>query len=237
MSRVEELLYVTCGGTLVALVKSNGKEIWRSDIGSSGFATVEVDPPSKMLFVSSNGKIYAFNSTGKMLWKNNLPGHGYRTATLVIPDTSAPSTVRTDYYSAPSIAPPTYDSLVTPTPPQPNYAPPQPLYPALSTEKAKGQNDVIYCASNSLLCCIRKSDGVDLWRTPVNGTGTALIVEDGMVYAAGNGKVEALNAATGQILWQNDLKGLWYGDVQIATLKHSSASQGILNASMEAQKQ
>jgi len=235
--RPDEILYIVAGGFVVALSKAIGRELWRSEVTyGTAMITITYDTVTNMLYVSSNGKVYGVNSIdGKIIWKNGLPGHNYFTANVVIPDHAT-----NEFKSAPaSTAPPPYQAVSNfggpPYQPTPNYGPSQPLYPAMSEQVpgtympsiASSPIGVIYCSSNSNVCCIRKMDGTDVWRTTVTTDASALLVEDNFVFTAGRGKVNALDAGTGKILWMNDLPGLGYGLVQMATIKHSTVAQGV----------
>jgi len=230
----DKILYIVAGGFVVALSKVNGRELWRSEVGHNMLmTTITYDSVTNMLYVSSHGKVYGVNPIdGKIIWKNNLPGHNYYTANVVIPDP-----VTNDFKSAPaSTAPPPYQAVGgTPYQPTPNYGSPQPSYPIMSGQfpgtympaTVSSPTNVIYCSSNSNVCCIRKMDGIDVWRTNVTSDASALLLEENLIFAAGRGKVNALDANTGAILWTNDLPGLGYGFVQMATIKHSTVGQGI----------
>jgi len=232
--RSDEILYIAAGGFVVALSKAIGRELWRSEVNHSmSMTTITYDPVTNMLYVSSYGKVYCVNPIdGKIIWKNSLHGHGYFTANVVIPDP-----ITNDFKSAPptSTAPPPYQPVATygssPYQQTPNY---EPLYAAMPVQvqgaympaMASSPIGVIYCSSNSHVCCIRKIDGTDVWRSSVTSDGSALLVEDNFVFTGGQGKVNALDASTGKILWINDLPGLGYGFVQMATIKHSTVAQG-----------
>jgi len=231
--RLDEILFVATGGFVVALSKTTGQELWRSEVSSSmAMTTITYDPVVNILYLSSNGKVYGVSPTnGKIIWKNNLPGHNYYTANVVIPDRDTTNTFK----SVPAnTAPSPYQTNFggAPYQPMPNYVPQQPLYPTMSGQVPympaimSSPTDVIYCSSNYTVCCIRKIDGTDVWRTKVSSYASALLVEDNLVFTAGMGKVDTLDASTGNILWKNDLPGLGYGIVQMATIKHSTVAQG-----------
>lgn len=74
--------------------------------------------------------------------------------------------------------------------------------------------------------CVRKSDGMELWRTHLRGSDTTSVVRDGdTVFAATRGHVYALNVNDGAIRWVNDLPRLGYGACTMG-----SPNQGALAA-------
>ena len=73
--------------------------------------------------------------------------------------------------------------------------------------------------------CIRKADGVELWRTRLRGSGvTCVCVEDTSVFAATKGHLYSLNLANGAILWVNGLPKLGYGMCVMATPNQSAVA-------------
>ena len=74
--------------------------------------------------------------------------------------------------------------------------------------------------------CVRKSDGIEQWRTRLRGSDTTGVVrDDDTVFAATKGHVYALNASDGVIRWVNDLPRLGYGACTMG-----SPNQGALAA-------
>lgn len=66
--------------------------------------------------------------------------------------------------------------------------------------------------------CVRKSDGLELWRTHLRGSGTTSVVRDeDTVFAATKGRVYALNGSDGAIRWVNDLPRLGYGQCSMGS--------------------
>ena len=74
--------------------------------------------------------------------------------------------------------------------------------------------------------CVRKSDGAEMWRTHLRGSGTTSIVRDeDTAFAATRGHVYALNLIDGAIRWVNNLPKLGYGACTMG-----SPNQGALAA-------
>lgn len=60
--------------------------------------------------------------------------------------------------------------------------------------------------------CIRKTDGQEVWRTKlINDPITTVFVKEKEIYATSKGRLFALNANTGDIIWENQLPGLGHG--------------------------
>ena len=81
------------------------------------------------------------------------------------------------------------------------------------------KDDLFVAVGNSVLR-IRKSDGVEIWRTKLQGRFSAnlvtLTVEPDGVYASAKGELYRLDPDTGSILWKNELPELGRGPVLIA---------------------
>jgi outer membrane protein assembly factor BamB len=81
----EKVLFVGTKGTVTAIDKTNGKEIWRTHLKSSSFVIIALD--DDQIYAHTNGELFCLNKkTGKQLWKNGLSGLGYGLATVVIND-------------------------------------------------------------------------------------------------------------------------------------------------------
>ena len=80
-----------------------------------------------------------------------------------------------------------------------------------------------------------KSSGAQLWSTYLDGgfgDSFASLATDGTyVFAHTRGKLFCLEAATGQILWMNELAGMGYGTASLCALAGSpDAEPAILKA-------
>ena len=66
--------------------------------------------------------------------------------------------------------------------------------------------------------CVRKFDGVELWRTHLRGSAmTSVVRDEDCVFASTRGHVYALNLNDGAIRWVNDLPRLGYGTCTMGT--------------------
>ncbi|KAJ1558238.1 hypothetical protein HK405_014108, partial [Cladochytrium tenue] len=208
---VERLLFAAVGGYVYAIntavsphsttpsnstsnnsssINGHGRLVWLASARSGSTATVLVAPPpwllphapTAALLVAAGPQLRALAAAdGRLLWENGLAGIG------------------SDYTSL-SIEPP------PPPPPLPvevavssEPAPPEAGTGTASTVAGAG---VVYVAANFTVRAVRLSDGADLWefRPPVLAnfsTTPSLLVEDGVLYVAGNGRVYALDAAKG----------------------------------------
>lgn len=85
---------------------------------------------------------------------------------------------------------------------------------------------VLFVGIKGHVVCVRKSDGVELWRTHLRGSATTSVIRDeDTVFAATKGHIYALNISDGAIRWVNDLPRLGYGACTMG-----SPNQGALAA-------
>ena len=69
------LVYVGIRGTVVALDRRDGSEVWRTPLKGSQFACVHRD--GDLLFATAGGEFFCLDpKTGAMLWRNPLKGLG-----------------------------------------------------------------------------------------------------------------------------------------------------------------
>lgn len=82
----------------------------------------------------------------------------------------------------------------------------------------------LFIGCNGFVAAISPDDGREIWRTSL-GRGflsttncqDVCVLEDGdRVLAGSHGYLYALDAETGEILWENELKGMGYNDVTLA---------------------
>lgn len=83
-------------------------------------------------------------------------------------------------------------------------------------------SDLLFVGTKRHVRAIRKADGREIWSTklPAGSWGDGLVTllcEEGMLFAAAAGHLFALDAARGEILWHNELQGLGYHAVILAT--------------------
>ena len=85
-------------------------------------------------------------------------------------------------------------------------------------------NDILIIGSNGYVSAIGTSDGDELWRTKLRegffggsgGCDVSVLIEGDKIFAGCAGRIYALRASDGKILWDNDLKGMGYNQVALA---------------------
>lgn len=82
----------------------------------------------------------------------------------------------------------------------------------------KPRNELVYVGIKGSVLAIRTSDGEIVWSTKLSkGASFVPIVHDGQkLYAASGGEVSCLDAASGEVLWHNPLKGYGTGYAALA---------------------
>ena len=76
----------------------------------------------------------------------------------------------------------------------------------------------VYVGIHGTVLALDRSNGQELWRTPLKGGDFVNLVLDGPdLYATARGELFCLDPATGRVRWNNRLKGMGYGFVTIAT--------------------
>src|SRR5262245_51593797 len=82
----------------------------------------------------------------------------------------------------------------------------------------------LFIACNGVVAAIRPDDGTEVWRATLrlgvfsqtSRQDVCLLEHESRVFAGCYGYLFALDAASGEILWQNELKGLGYNEVTLA---------------------
>lgn len=70
----------------------------------------------------------------------------------------------------------------------------------------------LYLGTKGHVVCINKQDGSERWRTKLRSNEiTTLLVHENELFASANGYLYALDLQSGNILWENPLKGLGHG--------------------------
>lgn len=83
-------------------------------------------------------------------------------------------------------------------------------------------DDTLYIGCNGSVAAIRTSDGSELWRTALpsglatGGEDVCVLHHQGNLYAGCHGHLFCLDAASGLVVWENELSGLGYNDVTLA---------------------
>ena len=97
--------------------------------------------------------------------------------------------------------------------------------------------DLLFIGTHGHVRAVGKKHGRKVWNTSLPSTGYGLVTllhEDGVLYAASYGRLFALDALTGEILWKNGLRGLGNADVLLATTRSSTDPLVTLSAGKEA---
>lgn len=80
-------IYLGIGGTVVALDRATGKELWRTKLKGSDFVNVVID--GGQLYATVKGEIFCIDAaTGDPLWHNKLSGLGLGLASIATPSGS-----------------------------------------------------------------------------------------------------------------------------------------------------
>ena len=76
-----ELVFVGIKGSVVALNRETGEQVWVKRLLSIAFVNVVVE--GERIFATTNGEIFCLDPvTGNVLWHNNLKGYGTGLATI-----------------------------------------------------------------------------------------------------------------------------------------------------------
>src|SRR5258708_25917214 len=77
-----ELVFVGIKGSVVALNRETGGQVWARRLGSTDFVNVVVE--GERVFATTYGEIFCLDPvTGEVLWHNKLKGHGTGLAAIV----------------------------------------------------------------------------------------------------------------------------------------------------------
>ena len=72
----QENLIIGIQGTVLAIDRATGKEVWRSSLKGGDFVNVVLE--DGQLFAASKGRLYRLDpATGRILWENGLAGMGW----------------------------------------------------------------------------------------------------------------------------------------------------------------
>ena len=75
------LIYIGIAGTVVALDRATGTEVWRSDLKGNDFVNVALQDGD--LFATAKGELFCLDpSTGNIRWQNPLKGLGWGFITI-----------------------------------------------------------------------------------------------------------------------------------------------------------
>lgn len=87
------------------------------------------------------------------------------------------------------------------------------------------QTNLIFIGIAGTVVALDRSTGSELWRSKLGGDFVNLFLQDGDLYAATKGEFFCLDPFSGDIRWQNPLKGLGRGLITIAA---SSCQQAVV---------
>jgi len=74
-------LFIGVNGTVLAIDRATGKDLWSSELRGSDFVNVTVQDGE--LYATSKGRIYRLDpGTGNILWRNDLAGLGWGIVTV-----------------------------------------------------------------------------------------------------------------------------------------------------------
>jgi outer membrane protein assembly factor BamB len=76
-----DLVFVGIKGSVVALNRASGTQVWATHLKGSGFVNVVLD--GDRILAASYGEVFCLNPlTGEGLWHNPLKGFGYGLASI-----------------------------------------------------------------------------------------------------------------------------------------------------------
>ena len=79
--KTSELVFIGIRGSVVALIRATGEQVWAVPLKGMNFVNVIVE--DDRVLASCHGEIYCLDSlTGNVLWHNRLKGHGIGLATI-----------------------------------------------------------------------------------------------------------------------------------------------------------
>ena len=79
------MLYIGICGSVLALDRTTGNELWRTDLKGADFVNVVFHDGD--LYATAKGVLFCLDpASGKIRWKNNLKGLGHGLITIATPD-------------------------------------------------------------------------------------------------------------------------------------------------------
>ncbi len=98
--KTSDLLFIGIKGSVIALNRANGEQVWATNLKGSNFVNVSVED-GRVLAICS-GEVFCLDPlTGGALWHNPLKGFGRGLATLATvdnPGTAAATVVAEQYF-------------------------------------------------------------------------------------------------------------------------------------------
>ena len=78
------LMFIGINGSVLALDKSNGREVWRAKLTGSDFVNVVIEDGS--IYATTKGEIFCLSTTsGEIRWHNPLKGLGWGLVSIGLP--------------------------------------------------------------------------------------------------------------------------------------------------------
>jgi outer membrane protein assembly factor BamB len=75
------MIFIGVKGTVIALDRATGQEVWRSRLKRATFVNVVLDQGE--LYATTRGEIFRLDpATGQVCWNNRLPGMGFGLITV-----------------------------------------------------------------------------------------------------------------------------------------------------------
>jgi outer membrane protein assembly factor BamB len=91
MMGISNTVFVGIHGSVVALDKSTGTELWRTNLKGSDFVNVAVADDN--IFATTKGALFCLDqATGQIRWQNPLKGLGFGLSTIAIPGVQSDQT-------------------------------------------------------------------------------------------------------------------------------------------------
>lgn len=85
--------------------------------------------------------------------------------------------------------------------------------------------DVVYIGIAGTVLALDRGTGAEKWRAKLKGSDFVNVVLEGdQILAATKGELFCIDAASGQVLWNNALRGLGLGVMTIATTNSPNGS-------------
>lgn len=89
---MDDIIYIGMKGSVLAIEKMTGMELWRTHLKSSHFVVVVLD--GELIIAHTKGELFGIDArSGKVIWQNSLEGMGYGYATVASRNISEQQTV------------------------------------------------------------------------------------------------------------------------------------------------
>ena len=103
------------------------------------------------------------------------------------------------------------------------------------------KSNLTFVGIRGLVLAMDKNSGARVWETKLTGgfsggSFVTLLVDDDKVFAGTQGEIFCLDAATGQIIWHDGLRGYGLGLMSIATQNGNTGLQALAAAEKQRQQ-